>query len=428
MSLVLSHATVAPFVQHAARALHEAGLLERFITTLANDERSPWQNLACAAARRDLRSRLRRRAVTDVPANLVTTLPFTELVRLASQPLDRSGRLTDLVWSWAEPAFDRRVSRRLPASATGAYGFEYSSLATFRAARARGLAAIYDVPSPDPAYVRDIVDKEVARHPVLDTPYHRHTRAREETRLARRRAERDLATLVIAASSLTRDTYVAAGLDPSLVRIVPYGAPPPAPRDPALAGGSGGSGPLRLLWAGTFGVRKGAHYLLDAWRRHDLGRHAVLRIHGAITLPDALLHPLPPGVEIAGSIPRDELLAAFHQADALIFPTLCDGFGMVATEAWSRGLPVIATRAAGASDLLRDRENGLLVEPADADALAQAIHWCLDHRPELAAMREPSLATASRWQWTDYRRELAAVVAAHLPSPQTHASLHPGKS
>jgi glycosyltransferase involved in cell wall biosynthesis len=83
---------------------------------------------------------------------------------------------------------------------------------------------------------------------------------------------------------------------------------------------------------------------------------------------------------------------------------------MVATEAWSRGLPVITTRAAGAADFLRVHENGLLVEPGSAASIAEALLWCLDHRAELSAMREPALATAARWQWSDYRRALAAAV------------------
>ncbi|MBA3848435.1 MAG: hypothetical protein C0502_00385 [Opitutus sp.] len=413
MSVVLSHPSVAPFVQHAARALWEAGLLDRFFTTLVNDERSFWQNAGAQAARlvgRDLRAQLRRRAVTGLPPEIVTTLPFTELVRLGSGPLDRSGRLTDRIWSWAEPAFDRRVARRLPQTARAVYCFEYCALATFRAARTRGLATVYDAPSPDPAYVRGVVDREVERFPVLDTPYHRHTRQREAPRLARRREERDLADILIAASTLTRDTYVAAGFPVERVRVVPYGAPPTAPREVALSGGSCGAGKLRLLWAGTFSIRKGAHYVLEAWRRGALGRQAMLKVHGTVGLPDALLHPVPEGIEFGGSIPRDRLAQAYHEADALLFPTLCDGFGMVATEAWSHGLPVITTKQAGAADFLRDRENGLLIEAGQPEAIAGAVHWCLGHRSELAAMREPSLATAARWQWADYRRALAQAV------------------
>jgi glycosyltransferase involved in cell wall biosynthesis len=83
---------------------------------------------------------------------------------------------------------------------------------------------------------------------------------------------------------------------------------------------------------------------------------------------------------------------------------------MVVTEAWSRGLPVITTDRAGASDLLKTGENGLLIRAGDAQAIAEALDWCLSHRKELRAMRDASLATAQRWQWTDYRRRLAEVL------------------
>ena len=147
-------------------------------------------------------------------------------------------------------------------------------------------------------------------------------------------------------------------------------------------------------------------------RSAGLGRYAQLHVFGRVVLPDRVLQPPLTGVEFHGSVPQAELLTHYGRADALIFPTLYDGFGMVATEAWSRGLPVITTDRAGAADLLRPGINGLLVRPADAASIAETVTWCLAHRSELRAMREPALATAAAWQWSDYRR----LHAAHLRS------------
>lgn len=412
MSVLLFHPSVAPFVQQAARAIHEAGQLARFETAL-HDEPSRWsQRLLVGAARlagRDLAPQFRRRAITEIPLDRVRAHPWGEYARLAVGALDRDGRATDFVWEKTEHAFDRRVGRSLDRSLTGVYGFEHSSLATFQRARELGLRVVYDVPAPDSEFTHALLDRELDRFPELRTPYRQHTARRESRRLARRRAEREISTLVIAASEFTKRSYVAAGLDPAKVRIVPYGAPPPVPRDTAL-GRRNISAPLTLIWAGTFSIRKGAHYLLDGWRTADLGRHAQLKIFGAIELPDRVLHPLPAGVSLHGSIPRTRLFEEYDQADALIFPTLCDGFGMVVTEAWSRALPVITTSSAGASDLLLPGQNGLQLPAANASAIAETVHWCLDHRPDLLAMREAALATAARWQWADYRRTLAATL------------------
>jgi glycosyltransferase involved in cell wall biosynthesis len=413
MSVIISHTSVAPFVQQAARAILEAGQLDRFITTIRYDSDSQAQRWICRLAKIlgfDLETQLRRRSVTELPPDKVECHPWTEIVRLLSGRIDGGGRLTDMVWARSEPAFDRMVARRVRADHHAVYGFEYSSLATFTRARELGVRTIYDVPAPEPAFVQNLMDREVARFPELETSYHRYTAAREEHRIARRRAEWHAADLVVVASQFTLRSFANAGLDVGKVRIVPYGAPPPIASAELDRASGGQEGTLRLIWAGSFSIRKGAHYLMDAWRRGRFGRHARLKVYGTVSLPERLLQPAPDNIEFAGSLPQSQLFDRYPENDAMIFPTLCDGFGMVVTEAWSRGLPVITTEMAGASDLLRPQQNGLLITAGSADAIASALEWCLTHRGELRAMRKGALATAAAWQWSDYRRTLAGVL------------------
>jgi len=409
MSVLIFHPSTAPFVQQAARALHEAGQLEHYVTGIRHHPNGIGQRTLSSLGRlvgMDLNRELSRRAVTEIPPEQVESRPWSEWLRVIVARLDRDGRATDFVWERAESYFDRSVARSLSPKLTGVYGFEYSSLATLERARALGIKTAYDVPAPEPRFVQTMLDQETAGFPELITPWHRWTAQREDRRIARRHAEFRAADVVIAASEFTRKSFQSAGFATDKVRIVPYGAPPPLSRETALSGGTT-SGPIRLLWAGTFGIRKGAHYLLEAWKKHRLSRFARLRVMGSGMLPERITHPIPEGIEFCGAIPRAELMDEYDQADALIFPTLCDGFGMVVTEAWSRGVPVITTLAAGAAERLRPRQNGLLIEPANADAIAEAIEWCHENRPALRAMRETSLATAAAWQWSDYRLRLA---------------------
>lgn len=413
MSVLLAHTMTAPHVQQAARALHEAGLLHSYVTALR--DRPDWwvQRIVCTLARlagRDLAALFRRRAVTEVPAHLISDHPWGEILRLLAGRMVGGGTLTDLVWERTEPAFDRAVARHLDGGVRAVYGYEFSALHTFRRARSLGIATIYETPAPEPGYVQALVAREVAQFPELQNSYQRHLQARAVARQDYRSAEWDAADLVIANSKLTRESFAFAGRDVGKVRVVPLGAPPPVESEVACSGGTQGRGPLRLSWAGTFSIRKGAHHLLEAWREIRPAPQAELHVYGSQALPGRLLQGLPAGITFHGSIPRARLLESFRHADLLVFPTLCDGFGMVVTEAWSQGLPVLTTAQAGAAEQLRPGENGLIVPAADPAALGSVLRWCLQNRAALGGMRAAARSTASAWQWADYRRALVEAV------------------
>ncbi len=71
---------------------------------------------------------------------------------------------------------------------------------------------------------------------------------------------------------------------------------------------------------------------------------------------------------------REDLPAVYALADALMFPTHSDPWGLVVNEAMACGLPVVGTKVAGcARDLIASGGNGLVVAPHDVRALTQAM-------------------------------------------------------
>ena len=72
-----------------------------------------------------------------------------------------------------------------------------------------------------------------------------------------------------------------------------------------------------------------------------------------------------------------ELMAAF---DLLLVPSLGEGFGLVLLEAMARRVPVIASRVGAIPEVIAHGETGILIEPRDVDALAQAMARLLDDR------------------------------------------------
>jgi glycosyltransferase involved in cell wall biosynthesis len=408
MKIALAFPGVTPFVRQTAHALFDAGLLAGYWTTFADQPGARWRRLLVHLASMvdvDLNQELQRRAITEIPLELLRSDPYLEVLRSLLSRFKADPRLVDAVWEHEMLRFDRGVARRAFRHATGIYGYEFSALASFQEAKRLGLPRIYEVPAPEHDFSEGIIQREIDQFPELDDGKRAYFRARQARRTERRRNEWALADVVIAYSTFARDSYAAAGLDVAKVRIAPLGAP--LVRVAGESGGGQERKPLRVLWAGTFSVRKGAHYLLAAWKSLAPGKNATLEIYGANALPDRMMDDLPPSVSISPTVPHAALFERYHAADVLVFPTLCDSFGMVVTEAFANGLPVITTSRAGAADLVRHRENGLIIPAADAEALRAALDWCLTHRAELKAMRPAALETAARWQWSDFRRELA---------------------
>jgi glycosyltransferase involved in cell wall biosynthesis len=317
-----------------------------------------------------------------------------------------------MVWEHGILAFDRGVAQRALKTAAGIYGYEYSALASFQEAQRRGLARVYEVSSPEHDFVENVIQQEIKGFPELDDGTRQYFLNRQPRRTARRRGEWALAEVIIANSTLTRDSYKSAGLDVSKVRVIPLGSPPVSPE--GISGGGAESNPLRALCAGNLSILKGTHHLLSAWQKLAAGNTAVLDMFGANRLPPRFTHNLPASITLSATIPRSVLWDRYRAADVLVFPTLGDGFGMVITEAFAHGLPVITTARAGASDLVRHGENGLIVPAGDPLALAEALKWCMTHRSELKSMRRAALETAAAWQWSDYRLALSRSVQESL--------------
>ena len=81
---------------------------------------------------------------------------------------------------------------------------------------------------------------------------------------------------------------------------------------------------------------------------------------------------LPDGLFIGQQVGAD-LARALASADVLLNPSITEAFGNVTLEAMACALPVVAAESTGATNLVRDGETGVLVEPGDAEAFADAL-------------------------------------------------------
>ena len=416
---VLSHPDINTiFVREAGQAIREAGWYCRAVTGYVDRPEASWRRLLSVAGRMagtDLDREFRRRLLKTSPWNAIDTFPLWELLRIAAIRAGADARFVDRLFHRGIHSLERRTIGALDPSTTGVYCYEYSAYESFEAATRLGIRKVYEVPSPEYDFVEQLLAAEMRAFPELrrhEEPYFERVKAE---RSKRRRKEWDLADLVVVNSTFTLKTFEQAGVDIGKVVVIPYGAPDavPEPANPSAMGR-----PFRFLWAGTFSIRKGAHHLLEAWRTMRV-TDAELDIYGAWTLPNWLRADLPPSIHFHGSIPQSELFRRYADADILVFPTLCDGFGMVVTEAFARGLPVITTDRAGAADIVGHGENGLIVAGGDVAKLAATLEWCVAHREDVAAMRPRALETARRRPWSSYRAELSSAIARAFELPRS---------
>jgi phosphatidylinositol alpha-mannosyltransferase len=179
---------------------------------------------------------------------------------------------------------------------------------------------------------------------------------------------------------------------------------------------------LRVLFVGRPEERKGLPVLLTAFGAlvdHVPARLAVIgaeRDDVAHFLADPSLMD---SIDIEGRVSEERLWQSLHEADVLCAPSLSgESFGMVLTEAFAAGTPVIASEIAGYSDVVTDGVDGVLVPPADPQRLAEELQRAY-HEPErLRAMGEAARQSAQRYAWAHVADRVTEVYEKAIAAPQ----------
>ena len=206
-------------------------------------------------------------------------------------------------------------------------------------------------------------------------------------------------------------------------RIIPNGVAVPAPRQEALATElecvSRRPRPLRIAFIGQAVERKGLPVLLRAFEALRDHIPARLDIVGADAEQLAPLLLDARDVVAHGKCSDVDKLRVLAEADVLCAPSLGgESFGMVLTEAFAAGTPVVASDIAGYRDVVEHGVNGLLVPRGDATALAEELRDLAldpDRRARLAAAARDA---APRYAWP---RVAAEVLGAYEDAIELHA-------
>jgi starch synthase len=378
---LLSHPHTAAVSASLAIELHRRGLLTAYHTGFAV---VPPSHASLIDQVIRISPRLNNRVIRAPRDFPLRTHGVTEFVSRTGAYLQRK-RPYDALFE----RHDRAVARSAWLRCDAAYAYEDAALATFVRAKWNAAACILDLAAPFFRVRETIATEERAKHSYLDgvTPY-KEPRGKADRKLS----ELALADIIVCASEWSRRTLESAGVAKPIV-VAPYGFPlegfrfSPKSIDDRFS----------VISVGAHSVLKGTHYLLEAWRAFAESREVDLFLIGSL---DPALKPLlSPTVTHIPHVPKARLQKWYERATVLVFPSLCDGFGLVMQEAMVCGTPIIGSIASGAPEIIEDGGTGWLVRPASVDDLIGALTSAFNDRERTRRMGVAARARAEHWTW-----------------------------
>jgi glycosyltransferase involved in cell wall biosynthesis len=240
-------------------------------------------------------------------------------------------------------------------------GAASSSLATGKSAQRMGATFVLDRACPDIRVQQAVMIEEARKVGGV-------FRTNSPWFVERQVQEYETADFILSPSNYSRNSFPQ-HLKNKTVLAPLYGRAKVAPRVPKLAGAKFVVGVV-----GGQPLRKGYLYLLQAWKELALP-NAELKIRSGADFARypvlAKLVAEQDNVNIISYIP--DISAFYGECDAFILPSVDDGFGMALFEAVANGVPSIATRNCGASELLVDERDALLIEAFSVEQIKHSL-------------------------------------------------------
>jgi glycosyltransferase involved in cell wall biosynthesis len=174
---------------------------------------------------------------------------------------------------------------------------------------------------------------------------------------------------------------------PSFVDVEVFGGEPESlPAEP------------RALFVGALERVKGIDVLLEAWPAVGVGSLLIVGDGAERELVTRSCELR--GLEWKPRLEPHDVARALDAAWCLVLPSRSEGLPRVTLEALARGRAVVGTRAGGIPDVVEDGVSGLLVEPADPRALAEALRRLLSDRSLAERLGKGARAAVERWRTT----------------------------
>ena len=326
-----------------------------------------------------------------------------EIPELVASKIGKSRRSIQMAVFNRDVKFDQYMSSILLRSKANLFwGFQGSCHNALRTAGQMGMPSICELATGHVVESIHLLSEERKMNPDwadsfdnLDFPKDYELRLREEPHIAKN---------ILAASTFTKRTLVKDGVPLDKIKILPLGFELDH-IDYKIPGESNVNGPLKLLYTGRITQRKGVSYLLEAMKR--LKGVASLDMIGFVHGKGAGLRKYREHIHLRPPLHQYDLFKEYWKYDALVLPSIFEGFGLVIVEAMAAGLPVITTTHTIGGDIIKHQKNGYLVNIRDVDGIVAAVQD-LAHRSyeDKMEMRLKARESALDLSWQNYTYKL----------------------
>jgi glycosyltransferase involved in cell wall biosynthesis len=413
MSVVLMHPSGNNFVRALLQAMQEEDMLAEFNTAIAVDPNSSLLKLLPE----NMRNELLRRSFS-VPKDKIHLYPIREVARLVLPRLGFAGSVRhESGWASLDAVFqnfDAAVSRRLPAltkrkNVTAVYAYEDGALSTFKKAKSLGLKCIYDLPIAYWDTGRRLMNEEAERLPEWSVTLGGGIKDSEK-KLERKTQEMELADIVVGPGDFVLNSLPDWARKKKLI-MSPFGSPDNNNQQPIDHASKLAKRPLRVLFAGSMGQRKGLGDLFSAVKL--LNRKDIeLVVMGSLLAPMEFYRSQYQNFVYEAGRPNDQVLALMRSCDVFCLPSIVEGRALVMQEAMSQGLPLVITPNTGGADLIKEGVTGFLVPIRNPNAIAEKLAWFADNRDRIPEMGERAREHASQYTWKGYAKKIVDDIKA----------------
>ena len=164
---------------------------------------------------------------------------------------------------------------------------------------------------------------------------------------------------------------------------------------------------FRVIFAGGMTLRKGVHYLLQAFSELNLPNSELMLIGSYNDEIKPFFKKYEGKFNWIGSIPQKELYKYYSQGSVFVLNSIEDGFGMVIIQAMACGLPVIATENTGGLDIISDGKNGFIIPIRNVEALKSKLLYFYQNKEICEIMGQSAKERVSKgFTWDDYGEKI----------------------